>query len=258
MSEFPGVTFIGPCAARFGPWPKRYVVWHYTFNTASPQGEASYAMRRTDGVGMHFAVNPTDIVQCLATDMSTGHVGSRTGNRHGISVEQVGGPWSTVDYWRKVIDKAAPTIAAVCRKWAIPPAWLSIEQLRDGTSKGFCTHDDARLAWGGTTHTDPGPLWPRDYASRVVRDILFPPMAPGIPTVPRGVRVLRLTSPQLRGTDVAFVQRYIGPAHCGTEDGIYGPHTESGVRWYQQLEGIQVDGIVGRQTWTKMGVHWMG
>lgn len=57
------------------------------------------------------------------------------------------------------------------------------------------------------------------------------------------------------GTDVAFVQRYIGPARCGAADGDFGPNTESGVRWYQGMRGIQVDGIVGRETWRNMGVN---
>lgn len=76
------------------------------------------------------------------------------------------------------------------------------------------------------------------------------------PTKPAGTgaRTLRLTSPYMHGDDVAFVQRWIGKARCGAPDGVYGPHTEKGVRWYQRLRGIAVDGICGPQTWHQMGV----
>src|SRR4051794_26352316 len=35
----------------------------------------------------------------------------------------------------------------------------------------------------------------------------------------------------------------------GTVDGDFGPHTEGAVKAYQQDRGVQVDGIVGDQTW---------
>ena len=70
-----------------------------------------------------------------------------------------------------------------------------------------------------------------------------------------GSRTLKLTTPQLRGDDVRYVQRFIGGKHAGTADGIYGPATVAGVRWYQDMRGIAVDGVVGRTTWRHMGVE---
>ena len=69
-----------------------------------------------------------------------------------------------------------------------------------------------------------------------------------------GSRELFVTAPQMSGGDVAFVQRFIGASKCGPADGQYGPHTESGVRWYQSMRGIGVDGRVGKITWGQMGV----
>ena len=40
-------------------------------------------------------------------------------------------------------------------------------------------------------------------------------------------------------------------------DGIYGPHTDTAVRGAQQLGGIDVDGVVGLQTWA-LPVHAAG
>jgi peptidoglycan hydrolase-like protein with peptidoglycan-binding domain len=38
----------------------------------------------------------------------------------------------------------------------------------------------------------------------------------------------------------------------GGVDGVFGPHTEAGVRAIQQATGITVDGIVGPQTWQQI------
>lgn len=40
-------------------------------------------------------------------------------------------------------------------------------------------------------------------------------------------------------------------------DGIYGPHTEAAVKGAQQSGGIQVDGVVGLQTWA-LPIHAAG
>ena len=51
----------------------------------------------------------------------------------------------------------------------------------------------------------------------------------------------------MRGEDVKRIQRELGmPA--AEQDGIFGPKTERAVRTFQQNSGIQVDGIIGRQT----------
>jgi hypothetical protein len=51
------------------------------------------------------------------------------------------------------------------------------------------------------------------------------------------------------GTDVKTLQVFIGSARCGSPDGHYGPNTERGVRWYQDMRGLSVDGVAGPHTW---------
>lgn len=70
------------------------------------------------------------------------------------------------------------------------------------------------------------------------------------PTFPGG-RDLYLTKPRMRGDDVLWVQRFIGPP-CGAADSIYGPKTDSGVRWYQRMRGIPVTGHVDALTWRNL------
>lgn len=67
---------------------------------------------------------------------------------------------------------------------------------------------------------------------------------PGTRTVRRG----------MSGDDVAFVQRFVGARQCGEPTGSFDTRTEAGVRWYQRMQGIDDDGIVGRITWAKMRV----
>lgn len=86
-----------------------------------------------------------------------------------------------------------------------------------------------------------------------------PPAAPRPPAAhPAGSRELHRAAPVMAGTDVGYVQRWIGPRQCGPSDGRYGPNTEAGVRWYQRMRGLAVDGRVGPRTWRAMGVRWTG
>lgn len=68
-------------------------------------------------------------------------------------------------------------------------------------------------------------------------------------TAEPGERLLRLGS---AGNDVQVVQSHIGRERCGEADGYYGPKTESGVRWYQDMRGIMSDGVVGSETWSQV------
>lgn len=80
-----------------------------------------------------------------------------------------------------------------------------------------------------------------------------PPKPTPLPSYPLGSRVLRDVNPDMRGTDVRYVQKWIGP-RCGSADGAFGSKTRSGVVWYQRMRGIRADGIVGPATWKHMGI----
>jgi len=62
--------------------------------------------------------------------------------------------------------------------------------------------------------------------------------------------VLRLTRPFMEGSDVAFVQRWVG----ADDDGVFGPATEARVKRYQRIVGLEPDGVVGLATWRAMRV----
>lgn len=65
-----------------------------------------------------------------------------------------------------------------------------------------------------------------------------------------GSRVLKLKSPHMRGTDVAFVQRFVG----ADDDGNFGSNTQARVKRYQGIVSLPRTGVVGPETWQKMRV----
>lgn len=151
-----------------GTW--MYIGIHNTANDATPAEEASYARRRTDNVSCHVVGDGSDVLQILSLDRDSWHFGSAWGNGKALSFEFKGKNTWSEPYWRTVIDRAAPVIAECCVLYAIPVRHLTVEQARKKVMKGFVTHDDARQAWGGTTHTDPGPNFPMEYLLTRVKE----------------------------------------------------------------------------------------
>lgn len=171
MTIYPDI-YAGPPASYIRErTTKRWVVIHSTQNDASAEGEASYATRRSDGVSFHYAVDADSIVQSLDTAYGAHHVGSSTGNRGGIAYECVGfAAWSRSTWLDRLAwPLLARQIRLDCADHGITPRLLTVEQIKAGTS-GIITHNQARLAWGGTDHTDPGPGFPLDYLVQLVTE----------------------------------------------------------------------------------------
>ena len=65
-----------------------------------------------------------------------------------------------------------------------------------------------------------------------------------------GTRLLKRTSPYMRGDDIKALQAMLNVLgyDCGAVDGIFGDKTKSGVIAFQQAKGLVVDGIVGPLT----------
>lgn len=60
-----------------------------------------------------------------------------------------------------------------------------------------------------------------------------------------GNRLLKLTTPYMKGDDVKKIQEILGV----TVDGVYGPITMNKVTKFQKAHGLATDGIVGPLTW---------
>lgn len=165
----PGIPFIQG-KNRYGTSKKYAIAIHCTANTASARNEASYATRRTDGVSAHFFADDREVIQSLDTADIAGHAGSWQGNTYSIAVEITGHVHWSRDRWLKSVawDKLARVLAIVSRHHNIPPVWVTVEQMKANPKvRGAYDHNQMRLAWGGTDHTDPGPNFPWDHLLNV-------------------------------------------------------------------------------------------
>lgn len=69
-----------------------------------------------------------------------------------------------------------------------------------------------------------------------------------------GDRTLYLRMPHFHGHDVSELQTALGALgfFCGTEDGIFGTHTEDALRKFQMNLGLPSDGIAGAYTYSAL------
>lgn len=177
-AEYPDIPYDGPPRS-YGTtsYGKSYVAVHNTSNDASDTAEADYAQRRTDGTSSHYYADADSITQSLNTAYGANHAGSSMGNRYAVSYEITGANGWTREQWmaRVAWPLVARQMARDCRKWSVPARLLTVAEMRAGNIKGFVTHDLMRQAWGGTTHTDPGPGFPMDYLLQLVQRELTGP-----------------------------------------------------------------------------------
>lgn len=150
---------------------KRYIAIHNTANDASAEGEMSYARRRDDSVSTHYFVDNDSIVQALDTNLRAYHAGSSAGNSLAIAYEITGTNGKSRTWWLANVawPLLARQIAVDCREHDIEPRLLTVAEIEAGKLTGIITHDQMRQAWGGTTHTDPGPNFPLDHLLELVR-----------------------------------------------------------------------------------------
>jgi hypothetical protein len=66
-------------------------------------------------------------------------------------------------------ELSAKLTAEICERWAIPLQWLTVEQVKDGETRGICGHVDVTEAFHLSTHTDPGKNFPKDRYVELVQ-----------------------------------------------------------------------------------------
>lgn len=157
---------------------KYAIAIHNTSNNASDTNEASYATRRTDGVSSHFYCDKDSVTQSLDTNARAGHAGSSQGNENAISVEITGANgWSRQQWLDNVAwAELGRVLAYVCRSYGIAVRRASVAEMKSNPKvKAFYSHNDMRLAWGGTDHTDPGANFPWDRLFQAVNQAMGNP-----------------------------------------------------------------------------------
>ncbi len=171
MPRYPQAPYIGPPKGyghrnnKDARTVKRGIAIHATANTGSDTNEANYATHRTDDTSSHFYVDVDSVTQSLDTSLVAWHSGSERGNDDAISIEITGQIDWSYNRWMQAVDwpELVALVVWLCRTHNITPVRPTLFQMREGWTAGIYTHNDMRLAWGGTTHTDPGPGFPMDH-----------------------------------------------------------------------------------------------
>jgi len=164
----PGIPYIQGRNYATNPAGRHYgIAVHCTASTATARQEADYATRRTDGIGSHFYVDGVEAIQSVDTIYKVNHAGSANGNNNAICLEQTGRTDWTREHWLSAINwgQMSYALAAVIKAelGGFQVRRASIAEMKANPRvAAFYSHDDMRLAWGGTTHTDPGPNYPWD------------------------------------------------------------------------------------------------
>ena len=178
-NDYPGLPYVQAKGYTRGrpDGPPLWIVWHDMEVDELPdraENTAGYFANPGDGreVSSHYCADSDSIVQTVDEDDSAWTVGNRPGNNRGINFELAGRASQTRLQWldaygRAMFNVVAPVAARAMKRWRIPNRWCSIDDLR-AFRPGHTTHNDLRVAFGGTTHTDPGPGFPTDHVLSVV------------------------------------------------------------------------------------------
>lgn len=164
--RIPGIPYVqGRNSYDDGDNAKYAIAIHNTANDATAAQEAAYATRRTDGISAHLYADDIGVIQSLDTDARAGHAGSAEGNSHAVAVEITGTNARSRQWWleRVAWGELGAALAVVVRRYGIAVRRASVAEMRANPRvRAFYGHNDMRLAWGGTTHTDPGSSFPWD------------------------------------------------------------------------------------------------
>lgn len=124
----------------------------------------------------HYCVDALEVVQCVRDeDVAWAAPGA---NRDGLHIELAGYASQTAADWSDAystaeLQRAAKLCAELALKWVIPIQKLTVEQVRDTRTKGFCGHIDVTHAFPKIgTHTDPGANFPWDHFLALVESAM--------------------------------------------------------------------------------------
>jgi N-acetyl-anhydromuramyl-L-alanine amidase AmpD len=150
--------------------PIRMIVLHSAENQQL-EGQAQhlaewFAGKTAPQASAHYMVDDKQVVQSVDDTDVAWAVGVWAANLESISIEMTGQAAFTAQEWsnqysKSMINQVVGLAKRLSQKYSIPAEHLSLGQILDGKTKGFCTHADITAAYkvmGG--HTDPGPNFP--------------------------------------------------------------------------------------------------
>ncbi len=126
-------------------------------------------------VSSHYTADNNSVVQCVLLRDSAWTVGNRPGNRRGINWELAGFASQTRAQWldefgRAMFGQIAPLIRSDAARYGIPLRRATIADLQ-AYRPGVTSHNDLRVAFNVTDHTDPGPNFPWDVFMALLNNV---------------------------------------------------------------------------------------
>lgn len=110
----------------------------------------------------HYSADADSICQSVLEGDTAYHAPGAS--HRSIGIELSGRARQTADEWdddfsTRMLDRVAQLVAAICRRWSLPCAFITPEGLRRG-ERGITGHVHVSQAFKKSSHWDPGPGFP--------------------------------------------------------------------------------------------------
>jgi N-acetyl-anhydromuramyl-L-alanine amidase AmpD len=179
--DHPELTFVQASGYTKGrpDGPPLWIVIHdMEAGESSTRAESTAAYFATGAggrsVSSHYCADDDSVIQCVRLADVAWTVGNRPGNNRGINWELSGYARQTREQWLDPFGLAmfrqmAPYVRADAAEYGIPLRRCTVADLK-AFRPGVTSHNDLRLAFGVTTHTDPGPNFPWDVFFQILEE----------------------------------------------------------------------------------------
>lgn len=225
----------------------RLVVVHTAEGATTYQSLGSFFANPASGVSSQTGIDdtPNTVGEYVKRDMKPWT--QANANPYSTATELCAfAAWTRADWLGHpvMLDNCKAWIAEECAAFGIPNVRLTAAQAQSGQA-GVCGHVDLGSAGGG--HWDPGPDFPWDIVVGGAAPAPAPPAPPAGAAPPwPGIYLRNFTSSPHATTWQAQM------ANRGWQldvDGMYGDESEDVCRDFQEEKGLEVDGVVGPDTW---------
>jgi len=177
--EAPSPTYVGPpkWSGASNNKPIVRIVIHATVGAEPGANNAAintvnYSKNTDRPSSFHYIAEDTKSLQYTYDSVVAYHAPP---NRHSLGYElccslsnKGKDHWGNTDH-REMLAVAAKDVAQLCLAYDIPIRKISPAQVRAG-AKGICGHHDVSLAFGESSHWDPGPYFPWATFIRMVQN----------------------------------------------------------------------------------------
>lgn len=132
---------------------------------------ASYFSQESSGGSAHYITDNDSEQHCVPDSRVAWHAPP---NANSIGIEQSGfarqsrAEWLD-EYSKSNLARTAARTAELAVRFQLPLVYLSVPDLRAG-KQGLTSHNNVSIAWGQSSHTDPGGAYPWDVVVPTTRE----------------------------------------------------------------------------------------